>query len=94
MEIIFYSTITAKFFRQNSGYFRCNCHSTHNLYWATYRWALHAKITAFFMHDNRVIINKVLGNLLNVNLIFLILGVVIYTILAAFISSLFRSFDC
>lgn len=40
------------------------------------------------MHDNQVIINKVLGNLLNVNLIFLILGVVIYTILAAFSGAL------
>ena len=56
--------------------------------WATYRWALHAKITASFMHNNQVVINKILGNLVNVNLIFLILGVIIYTILAAFSGAL------
>ncbi|MEB3363225.1 hypothetical protein SDC49_04285 [Lactobacillus sp. R2/2] len=56
--------------------------------WATYRWALHAKITASFMHNNQIVINKILGNLVNVNLVFLILGVIIYTILAAFSGAL------
>lgn len=92
MEIIFSSTTAAKYFLGKIlGIFGVIVTQL-IIYivggWATYRWALHAKITASFMRDNQVIINKVLGNLLNVNLIFLILGVVIYTILAAFSGAL------
>ena len=92
MEIIFSSTTAAKYFLGKIlGIFGVIVTQL-VIYivggWATYRWALHAKITASFMRDNQVIINKVLGNLLNVNLIFLILGVVIYTILAAFSGAL------
>ena len=92
MEIIFSSTTAAKYFLGKIlGIFGVIITQL-LIYivggWATYRWALHAKITASFMRDNQVIINKVLGNLLNVNLIFLILGVVIYTILAAFSGAL------
>ena len=92
MEIIFSSTTAAKYFLGKIlGIFGVIVTQL-IIYivggWATYRWALYAKITASFMCDNQVIINKVLGNLLNVNLIFLILGVVIYTILAAFSGAL------
>lgn len=92
MEIIFSSTTAAKYFLGKIlGIFGVIVTQL-IIYivggWATYRWALHAKITASFMRDNQAIINKVLGNLLNVNLIFLILGVVIYTILAAFSGAL------
>ncbi len=92
MEIIFSSTTAAKYFLGKIlGIFGVIVTQL-IIYivggWATYRWALYAKITASFMRDNQVIINKVLGNLLNVNLIFLILGVVIYTILAAFSGAL------
>ena len=92
MEIIFSSTTAAKYFLGKIlGIFGVIVTQL-IIYivggWTTYRWALHAKITASFMRDNQVIINKVLGNLLNVNLIFLILGVVIYTILAAFSGAL------
>lgn len=92
MEIIFSSTTAAKYFLGKIlGIFGVIVTQL-IIYivggWATYRWALHAKITASFMRYNQAIINKVLGNLLNVNLIFLILGVVIYTILAAFSGAL------
>ncbi|MBA1392421.1 ABC transporter permease, partial [Lactobacillus sp. XV13L] len=55
---------------------------------AIYRWALHADQTASFMHANQQLINQVLGNLVNINLLFVILGVVLYTILAAFSGAL------
>ena len=92
MEIIFSSTTAAKYFLGKIlGIFGVIITQL-LIYivggWATYRWALHAKITASFMHDNQVVINKILGNLVNVNLIFLILGVIIYTILAAFSGAL------
>ena len=92
MEIIFSSTTAAKYFLGKIlGIFGVIITQL-VIYivggWATYRWALHAKITASFMHNNQVIINKILGNLVNVNLIFLILGVIIYTILAAFSGAL------
>ena len=92
MEIIFSSTTAAKYFLGKIlGIFGV-IFTQLIIYivggWATYRWALHAKITASFMHDNQVVINKILGNLVNVNLIFLILGVIIYTILAAFSGAL------
>ena len=92
MEIIFSSTTAAKYFLGKIlGIFGVIVTQL-IIYivggWATYRWALHAKITASFMHDNQVVINKILGNLVNVNLIFLILGVIIYTILAAFSGAL------
>lgn len=92
MEIIFSSTTAAKYFLGKIlGIFGVIITQL-LIYivggWATYRWALHAKITASFMHNNQVVINKILGNLVNVNLIFLILGVIIYTILAAFSGAL------
>ena len=92
MEIIFSSTTAAKYFLGKIlGIFGVIITQL-LIYigggWATYRWALHAKITASFMHDNQIVINKILGNLVNVNLIFLILGVIIYTILAAFSGAL------
>ena len=92
MEIIFSSTTAAKYFLGKIlGIFGVIVTQL-IIYivggWATYRWALHAKITASFMHDNQIVINKILGNLVNVNLIFLILGVIIYTILAAFSGAL------
>lgn len=92
MEIIFSSTTAAKYFLGKIlGIFGVIITQL-VIYivggWATYRWALHAKITASFMHNNQTIINKILGNMLNVNLIFLVLGVIIYTILAAFSGAL------
>ena len=92
MEIIFSSTTAAKYFLGKILGIFAVIITQLLIYivggWATYRWALHAKITASFMHNNQVIINKILGNLVNVNLIFLILGVIIYTILAAFSGAL------
>ena len=92
MEIIFSSTTAAKYFLGKIWGIFAVIITQLLIYivggWATYRWALHAKITASFMHNNQVVINKILGNLVNVNLIFLILGVIIYTILAAFSGAL------
>lgn len=92
MEIIFSSTTAAKYFLGKILGIFAVIITQLLIYivggWATYRWALHAKITASFMHNNQVVINKILGNLVNVNLIFLILGVIIYTILAAFSGAL------
>ena len=92
MEIIFSSTTATKYFLGKILGIFAVIITQLLIYivggWATYRWALHAKITASFMHNNQVVINKILGNLVNVNLIFLILGVIIYTILAAFSGAL------
>ncbi|BDR59784.1 ABC transporter permease [Lactobacillus xylocopicola] len=92
MEIIFSSTTAAKyFFGKILGIFGVILTQV-AIYIlggaAIYQWALHASQTAPFMHDNQHLINEVLGNLLNVNLLFVILGVVIYIILAAFSGAL------
>ena len=65
MEIIFSSTTAAKYFLGKIlGIFGVIVTQL-IIYivggWTTYRWALHAKITASFMRDNQVIINKVLA---------------------------------
>ena len=56
--------------------------------WGGYIYAQHASLTKGFMTQYHTLINSVLHNLLSVNLIYLLLGVVIYTILAAFSGAL------
>jgi len=56
--------------------------------WGGYVYAQHASLTKGFMTQYHTLINSVLHNLLSVNLIYLLLGVVIYTILAAFSGAL------
>ncbi|MQS76756.1 ABC transporter permease [Companilactobacillus halodurans] len=52
--------------------------------WGLYLYAQRASLTKGFMHQYQDLITSVLKNLLSVNLLYLLLGVVIFTILAAF----------
>ncbi|MFC6322580.1 ABC transporter permease [Companilactobacillus baiquanensis] len=56
--------------------------------WGGYLIAQKASMTKDIMEQYHTLINSVLHNLLSVNLVFLLLGVVIYTILAAFSGAL------
>ncbi|RMC52090.1 ABC transporter permease [Lactobacillus sp. ESL0228] len=87
MEIIFSSTTATKYFLGKiTGIFMAIITQL-AIYilggGAIYHWALHAQMTADFMQTNQQLINQILGNLVNINLLFVIFGVVIYIILAA-----------
>ncbi|WP_125712479.1 ABC transporter permease [Companilactobacillus kedongensis] len=56
--------------------------------WGGYLIAQKASMTKDFMSQYHTLIGSVLHNLLSINLVFLLLGVVIYTILAAFSGAL------
>ncbi|GAB5056565.1 ABC transporter permease [Companilactobacillus alimentarius] len=56
--------------------------------WGAYVFAEHSSLTKSFINDYQSLITSVLHNLLSVNLVYLLLGVVIYTILAAFCGAL------
>lgn len=56
--------------------------------WGGYLYAQQSSVTKGFITQYHSLINSVLKNLLSVNLVYLLLGVVIYTILAAFSGAL------
>lgn len=56
--------------------------------WGAYIFAENSSLTKSVVTENQSLITSVLHNLLSVNLIYLLLGVVIYTILAAFCGAL------
>ncbi len=56
--------------------------------WASYLVAQQTAVSKAFIANNQDLISQVLGNLFSVNLLYLLLGVVLYTILAAFSGAL------
>lgn len=56
--------------------------------WGAYIFAENSSLTKSFVNQYQSLINSVMHNLLSVNLVYLLLGVVIYTILAAFCGAL------
>lgn len=56
--------------------------------WGAYIFAENSSLTKSFVDEYQSLINSVMHNLLSINLIYLLLGVVIYTILAAFCGAL------
>lgn len=56
--------------------------------WGAYIFAQNSSLTKGFLTQYHALISSVLKNLLSVNLIYLLLGVIIYTILAAFSGAL------
>lgn len=56
--------------------------------WASLIAAHHMSMADSFFRDYGSLVNQVIGNLVSVNLLFLFLGVIIYTILAAFSGAL------
>lgn len=56
--------------------------------WSSYLIAQHVSFTKDFVNSNQDLIGEVLSNLLSINLIFLFLGVVLYTVLSAFSGAL------
>ncbi|WP_137596715.1 ABC transporter permease [Paucilactobacillus kaifaensis] len=56
--------------------------------WSSYLVAQHMSFTKGFVNSNQDLISQVLSNLLSINLVFLFLGVILYTILSAFSGAL------
>lgn len=92
MEIVFSSTTAAKYFCGKIIGVLMVIATQLLVYliggWASIIAAKRLSITADFFKANETLIDKVIGNVLSVNLLFLLLGVVIYTILAAFSGAL------
>ncbi|ATO56490.1 ABC transporter permease [Loigolactobacillus coryniformis] len=92
MEIIFSSTTASKYFLGKI-FGVLLVILTHLLIymvggWASFLIASRLSITKAIVADNQVLIGKVLHNLLSINLLFLFLGVILYTILSAFSGAL------
>ncbi|MFD1418319.1 ABC transporter permease [Companilactobacillus keshanensis] len=92
MEIIFSSTTASKYFIGKVLGVLLVVLSQILIYlvggWGGYLIAQKASMTKDIMSQYHTLINSVLHNLLSINLVFLLLGVVIYTILAAFSGAL------
>lgn len=56
--------------------------------WGSYLIAQHASFTKEIVAANHALLDKVVSNLLSINLVYLFLGVILYTILAAFSGAL------
>lgn len=56
--------------------------------WGAYIYASNSSLTKGFFNHNQSLISSILKNILSINLLYLLLGVVIYTILAAFSGAL------
>lgn len=56
--------------------------------WGMFSFAQHSSLTKTALAQNKDLISAVLNNLLSINLVYLLLGVVIYTILAALCGAL------
>ena len=56
--------------------------------WGAYIFAQNSSLTKGYLQQYHSLINSILRNLLSINLLYLLLGVVIYTILAAFSGAL------
>lgn len=56
--------------------------------WGAYIYAANSSLTKGFFDQNQTLISSILKNILSINLLYLLLGVVIYTILAAFSGAL------
>ncbi|WP_125589967.1 ABC transporter permease [Companilactobacillus jidongensis] len=56
--------------------------------WGMFAFAQHSELTKDAISQNKELISSVLHNLLSINLVYLLLGVVIYTILAALCGAL------
>lgn len=92
MEIIFSSTSAAKYFVGKILGVLLVILTQVAVYalggWGGYLYAQRIHGVSEFLADNQTLVNDVLHNLLSVNLIFLLLGVVIYTVLSAFSGAL------
>lgn len=92
MEIIFSSTTASKYFLGKILGVLLVIMTQLVVYviggWSSYLVAQRVSISKELVANNQDLINKVLGNLFNVNLVYLLLGVVLYTILAAFSGAL------
>ncbi|WP_338216234.1 ABC transporter permease [Companilactobacillus muriivasis] len=92
MEIIFSSTTAVKYFLGKIFGVMLVILTQVLIYllggWGAYIFAQNSSLTKPFMHEYQPLITSVFKNLLSVNLVYLLLGVVIYTILAAFSGAL------
>lgn len=92
MEIIFSSTTAIKYFLGKIFGVLLVILTQVMIYlvggWGAYLYAQKATFTKDFIAENHSLINSILHNLLSINLVYLLLGVVIYTILAAFSGAL------
>jgi len=92
MEIIFSSTTAVKYFLGKIFGVLLVILTQVLIYlvsgWGAYILAQHLSLTKGFIEQYHGLINSVLHNLLSINLLYLLLGVVIYTILAAFSGAL------
>lgn len=92
MEIIFSSTTAVKYFLGKIFGVLLVILTQILIYlvggWGGYIVAQNSSVTKGFITQNQSLINSILKNILSINLIYLLLGVVIYTILAAFTGAL------
>ena len=92
MEIIFSSTTAVKYFLGKIFGVLLVILTQILIYlvggWGGYIVAQNSSVTKGFITQNQNLINSILKNILSINLIYLLLGVVIYTILAAFTGAL------
>lgn len=92
MEIIFSSTTALKYFLGKIFGVMLVILTQVLIYlvggWGAYIFAQHSSLTKGFIAQYQSLISSVLRNLLSINLVYLLLGVVIYTILAAFSGAL------
>lgn len=92
MEIIFSSTTASKYFLGKILGVLLVILTQLAVYvvggWASYLVAQQTAVSKAFIANNQDLISQVLGNLFSVNLLYLLLGVVLYTILAAFSGAL------
>lgn len=88
MEIIFSSTTATSYFVGKIGGILLVILTQIVIYlvggWAGYQIALNSTAVKPLIAENQSLIDAVLHNLLNLNLVYLFLGVIIYTILAAY----------
>ncbi|MFH5810718.1 ABC transporter permease [Companilactobacillus sp. FL22-1] len=92
MEIIFSSTTALKYFLGKIFGVLLVILSQVLVYlvggWGAYLYLRSASVTKAFVDQNQQLIGLVLKNILSLNLVYLLLGVVIYTVLAAFSGAL------
>ncbi|WP_428958224.1 ABC transporter permease [Levilactobacillus brevis] len=92
MEIIFSSTTATSYFVGKIAGIMLVILTQIGIYllggWAGYSIAVNNAALKPLLADNQALINGVIHNLFNINLLFLFLGVVIYTILAAYSGAL------
>ncbi|CAJ1179659.1 putative protein YhaP [Companilactobacillus crustorum] len=92
MEIIFSSTTAIKYFLEKIFGILLVILTQILIYlvggWGIYIFAQNSSLTKGFLKQYNALITSVLHNILSINLLYLLLGVVIYTVLAAFSGAL------